>query len=121
SEYVTITQNPITLEETQMYQNLSKVILEIGHTNAEKIQGGLSMRAIEALGNRKKLLTTYEIVKEYDFYNEKNIKVLDLNNIDIDKSFFEMPYEQLDDTTYKKYSLESWIKNLIEGRKDFEN
>lgn len=121
SEYVTITQNPITLEETQMYQNLSKAILEIGHTNAEKIQGGLSMRAIEALGNRKKLLTTYEIVKEYDFYNEKNIKVLDLNNIDIDKSFFEMPYEELDDSICKKYSLKSWIKNLVEGRKDFEN
>ncbi len=113
SEYVNILNEFISLEEVKRLQNLSKTILEIGHTSFEKMQGGLSMRAIEALGSRKKLITTYNIVKEYDFYNEKNIKVLDLDNIEIDKSFFEIPYEELDDAIYKKYSLESWIKRLI--------
>ena len=57
----------------------SKIIVEIQRND----QIGLSFRIFEALGYRKKLVTTNTDVVNYDFYNPQNILVIDENNIEI--------------------------------------
>lgn len=115
SDYLEISKNSIPLDEVIKLQAESKVFLEIGHTSIERPQGGLSMRAIEALGNKKKLITTYSDIKEYDFYKESNIKILEGDNIDIDDEFFKSPYEDVGKEIYEKYSLKNWIMTLLKN------
>ena len=87
----------------------SKVIIDIEHQG----QVGLTMRTIEILGCKKKLLTTNKCIKEYDFYNKKNIYILDRNRPSFDMEFFNTPYEELDQSIYDKYSLENWLKTIF--------
>jgi hypothetical protein len=87
----------------------SKVILDINHPS----QFGLTMRTIECLGAEKKLITTNQNIKDYDFYNPNNILIIDRENINIDMSFFEKEYKGLSSEIYEKYSLNSWLKNIF--------
>ena len=49
----------------------SKAILDINHPS----QVGLTMRTFETLGANKKLITTNENIKIYDFFDKENIDV----------------------------------------------
>ena len=71
------------------------------------------MRTIESIGCQKKLLTTNKSIKEYDFYNENNICVIDRNNIELKKAFFLTPYEPIDKAIYEKYALKSWLNKIF--------
>ncbi|QHE53730.1 capsular biosynthesis protein CpsH [Pontibacillus sp. HMF3514] len=87
----------------------TKVVLDIQHPN----QTGLTMRTIEMIGMNKKLITTNQSIKEYDFYNPKNIEIINRHPSDIPKDFFNDPYEKLEDDIYIKYSIEYWIKEVL--------
>ena len=39
--------------------------------------------------------------------------VIDRNNIIIDKSFFDSPYEELEREIYEKYSIGNWLKTIF--------
>ena len=78
----------------------------------QKGQNGLTIRTIECLGAKRKLITTNVDIKNYDFYNEKNIYVYE-DNIDKDSIFFNSDYEDIDKNIYDKYSLTNWIKFII--------
>ena len=97
-------------EEIAKIVDASKVILDIQHPK----QTGLTMRTIEMIGMNKKIITTNESIKKYDFYNPNNISVIDRKNVKMDIKFFQNDYEPLDKSVYEKYSLESWIKEIIE-------
>ena len=91
--------------------NSTKYILDAPQAG----QNGLTMRTIECLGARKKLVTTNEDIKNYDFYDETNIYVFnEEDNIDFNSSFFTDGYKELPEKIYKKYSLKNWLKTLLE-------
>lgn len=113
SEYLTIQKESISIEETYKYMQQAKVIVEIGHYKEERKQGGLSFRAIEALGCKRKLITTYNLIKEYDFYDENNIKVISENDYAINDEFFNNKYIEIKDEIYKKYESKEWIKEIF--------
>lgn len=75
-------------------------------------QTGLTIRTIECLGAKRKLITTNKDVKKYDFYNPRNIYVYD-GEIDPNNEFFENDYEEVDEKIYKKYSLVNWISYML--------
>lgn len=112
SKNLTIIDKPISIDENYKLMKQSKIILEIG----DKInQGGLTFRAIDSLGLRKKLITNYDFIKNYEFYNSNNIYILK-ENIDEDiLEFFKKEYKPLPEKIYEKYSGEFWIKNIFEG------
>jgi hypothetical protein len=87
----------------------SNVILDINHPG----QKGLTMRTFESVGSAKKMITTNSEIIKYSFYNPKNILVIDRDEIEIDKTFFETKYEDLDDETYERASIEGWLKCLF--------
>lgn len=113
SEYIDIRKEKISLAQVYDYYSKSRCIVEIGHNSEKEKQGGLSFRAFEALGNRKKLITNYKFIKEYDFYNEENIFVIEDGNLDKINDFLIVPYKNLDDKLYKKYNSESWIREIL--------
>lgn len=87
----------------------SKIILDAQHPK----QTGLTMRTLETLGARRKLITTNTYVKEYDFYRPQNILVVDRNNPIIPQDFIESEFEELPSEIYNKYSLDSWLKTIF--------
>lgn len=87
----------------------SKIVLDIQHPK----QTGLTMRTIEMVGMNKKLITTNQTIKDYDFYNPQNISVVDRKNVVIDDEFLHTSYEPLSKEIYQKYSLQSWILEVL--------
>lgn len=80
--------------------------------SAQDGQIGLTIRVLEALGARKKLITTNTDIINYDFYREENIYVYN-GFIDLNAKFFKKPYTEIDVDVYRKYSLNSWLNELV--------
>jgi len=99
----------LTKEELIKKLERSKVVLDIQHPS----QTGLTMRTIEMIGAEKKIATTNERIKDYDFYSPNNILCLDRDNIKLNTSFFETEYEALDAGVYHSYSVEGWLEDVF--------
>lgn len=80
--------------------------------SAQEGQLGLTIRVIEALGAKKKLITTNEDVINYDFYCEENIYVYKGGGFDFSSPFFTKPYKQIDKNIYDRYSLRAWLAEM---------
>lgn len=91
----------------EVYAN-SKCILD--STQAGQI--GLTMRAIEALGAKKKLITTNADIVNYDFYRPENVYVYN-GTFDFSSSFFTKPYVPVDEKVYESYSLKNWLSEIL--------
>lgn len=102
-----ICHDPLSFEQIVYYYNQSKAILDITYEN----QNGLSMRTIESVGLKKKLVTNNYSVKEYPFYTDSNVFLLSNQNT-ISKEWFEQPYN-LDDNIRKNYSIHHWTEILL--------
>ena len=100
----------VPFSESYKYYLDSKIILDIAHSNQE----GLSFRPYEAMGLRKKLITTNKSIVNYDFYNPNNIFLIeDVNNIVIPEEFFKSDYEDIDPSVRDKYYIKNWINKII--------
>ncbi len=88
---------------------ISNIIIDIQHPK----QTGLTMRCFEALGARKKLITTNKYIKDYDFYNQNNILIVDRQHPVIPKDFINTPFESIDPIIYNKYSISSWVDQIF--------
>lgn len=76
-------------------------------------QSGLTIRTIEALGAKRKLITTNADIIHYDFYCENNILIYD-DSFDVRSAFFSTDYKDLPEEIYSKYSLNNWLKSILE-------
>lgn len=76
-------------------------------------QNGLTIRTFEAVGMRKKLITTNPNIKNYDFYNPSNILIIDREDPFVPRSFLDKPFEPLAEEIYEKYSVHSWLKEIL--------
>lgn len=99
---------PLQDEEMNSIYCESKCVLD----SAQAGQLGLTIRVLEALGAKKKLITTNEDVVNYDFYSEDDIYVYDGKFFDFNSPFFQKPYKQIDKKVYEKYSLRNWFREM---------
>ena len=76
--------------------------------------GGLSLRTFEAVGYRKKLITTNAAVKEYDFYHPDNFFVWDGQSFKGIDEFLATPYHDTGNTLRQKYSFGNWIRYILQ-------
>lgn len=76
-------------------------------------QSGLTMRTIEVFGAKRKLITTNNQIKKYDFYDEQNIMLIGFDFKSIDLTFFDTPYKEAPEDMYEKYSLSWWIDDVF--------
>lgn len=100
---------PLSVPETVDVVAKSRVVIDIQHPK----QTGLTMRSIEMIGAERKLITTNESIKNYDFYSVKNICIIDRNKPVVDKSFWEADYEPIAPELYHKYSIDGWIEDIF--------
>lgn len=75
-------------------------------------QTGLTIRTIECLGAKRKLITTNSDVVNYDFYCENNIYVFN-GIINQNSPFFISAYKELPRSVYEKYSLRRWLETML--------
>ena len=85
----------------------SRSILDI----AQNGQDGYSMRVMEAIFLNKKLITTNKYVRDSIFYDENNILIIDLDDINHLKirEFFQLEFHPYSETVRDYYSFEKWI------------
>lgn len=95
------------MEMNEIYES-ARCVLD----SAQDGQFGLTIRVIEALGAKKKLITTNEDIVNYDFYRPENIYVYK-GKIDLDNIFFKEDYKDIESNLYKKYSLKKWLSIII--------
>ena len=105
-----------------MCQN-SKAVLDLAHEQ----QQGLTMRTMETLGIKRKLVTNNIYLRDYEFYNETNNVILtdlaakcDHAEETGDYSAFVLPGSEWldkpyaeDETIRQRYSIHAWIDNLF--------
>lgn len=85
----------------------SKCVIDI----VQKRQHGLTLRPIEAMFQKKKLLTNCTSISRYDFYNPNNIFIWGVDSIERLFEFLVSPYEEVSDSIKKKYDINTWINS----------
>lgn len=108
-KYSKISYRSLSQDEVIRFVHNSNCIIDINHIN----QSGLTMRSIEALGSKKKLITTNLDIKNYDFYNINNIAIIERTNPVIPPNFLNHKYQQVSTAIYQKYSLRGWLDEIF--------
>lgn len=101
------------IEIVEIYKN-SFSVLDIN----KPFQNGLTMRTFEAMASEKKILTTNFDIKNYPFFCEENIHILDRNNLKIDSGFFNSKFKKISPELLEMMSLDSWINCLFVKEQD---
>jgi len=91
------------------YMGRCRVSLDAQHP----AQTGLTMRTLEVLGANRKLITTNQDIKSYDFYREENIMVVNRNKPSLEFDFIKTPYSEIPPEIYEKYSLQGWVDDIF--------
>ncbi|KQT15255.1 hypothetical protein ASG31_15095 [Chryseobacterium sp. Leaf404] len=91
------------------YYKNTKAILDL----QRDAQSGLSFRVFEAMALEKKYITDNQNISTYDFYNPENILILNKDFSNVEKSFFEKPYQKLPQEIYYKYTLDHWVNTVF--------
>lgn len=91
------------------YYAESRIQIDMQHPK----QTGLTMRTIETLGAKKKLITTNADVVNYDFFRPGNILVVDRTNPEITKEFIDAPWQDIPEEIYRKYSISFWLNTIF--------
>ena len=76
---------------------------------------GLTLRPMEALFYKKKLITNYKDIVNYDFYDKENIFLLGKDDVNKLVEFINSPYKEIDPRIVDFYRYESWLKRIENG------
>lgn len=109
SEKIKIKHYSLSLEETNDIYDKSKIIVDYTHPD----QKGFTMRTIESIGHKCKLITNNRNILEADFYNQENVLLYDGYEIEIPAEFVSKPYAEIADHTHQKYSLTAFVDDLL--------
>lgn len=99
--------NSLTFEDNIAHINKTKTLLEIVKEN----QTGLTMRTLESLCFKKKLITNNKNIENYEFYSPKNIFILGKDeNIE---AFLQCNFDDSIKFDKSNYLIDAWLeKNL---------
>lgn len=100
-----IKTKPLTIKDTYNIYSQTKIVID--YTNEK--QNGLTMRTIEAIGNQTKLVTNNSKILKEEIFDKANITIYSNTDIIIPENLSEDP--KIKDT--KKYSLNSWVNEII--------
>jgi len=94
------------INETQK----SKVIIEI----LQEGQTGPSLRCMESIFLKKKLITTNKSIVDYDFYNPHNIFIYGKDDARQFIDFVNSPYMEISQQIIDGYKFEKWLERITE-------
>ena len=96
------------------YLKRAKIIIDIEHPE----QAGLTSRTLEMLGAKKKIITTNIHIKEYDFYDEQNVLIIDRDSPQIPLGFLNSNYKDVSEDIRFKYSIRGWLTEIFKTADD---
>ncbi len=108
-KHLDTTPQNMSYQENLRFAFNSKILLDVPTVQHK----GLSFRVFEALGFDKKLITTNQDIKRYDFYHPNNIFVWGGQPFEGLQAFLETPYVKPDSSIKEKYGFNRWIGNLL--------
>lgn len=79
----------------------------------QKGQVGTTMRTMEAIFNKKKLISNNHRLKEYDFYTPDNIFIVTKENLRDIPNFLRIPYVPIENEILNKYMLKNNIEEIV--------
>lgn len=79
-------------------------------------QFGLTMRTMEALAMKKKLITNNPRIKDYPFYSRENIFIWGEDDVFTIKNFLEAPYENVEESVINDFDVNNWIKKILSNQ-----
>lgn len=100
---------PLSHRRAMAINAQSRAILDFPHPQ----QSGLTMRAIEAVGARNKLITTAAEVLAYDFYAPGRVSVVSGVDPRVDAAFIRAAAPPLDESIRARYSLDRWLSEVL--------
>jgi hypothetical protein len=102
---------PLLYSEVVKHINMSKAVLEI----MSEYQTGLTLRAMESIFLKVKLITDNVSIINYDFYNSKNIFVLGKDDISNIINFLTSPYVDIENEILEKYLVSNWLNGFTKN------
>ncbi|NCB77071.1 MAG: hypothetical protein EOM42_08270 [Negativicutes bacterium] len=99
----------VSYSEIINYISQSKCIVELQDPG----QDGLTLRAMEALFFRKKLLTDNPEVRKCDFYRQENIFIWGQDEERRLADFLEAPYAAVPEEIVRRYTWEAWLDRFF--------
>jgi hypothetical protein len=103
---------PLPYRKLMDLNRRTTVIVDLPHA----AQSGLTMRAIEAVGLGKKLMTTASDVVHYDFFSNDNIQLLRADDLRLDRAFIRNPAVPVPEAIRHRYSLDAWLEDVFRLR-----
>lgn len=100
---------PKTKAEIAILTARSRIVVDI----ERPVQRGYTIRAIEVLRAGRKLITTNPEMANADFYNPANIAIVDRKAPKFSEEFLHMPYEPPPAEILQRYSLDSWLDEVM--------
>lgn len=105
-KYVRNSKDVISYQENIINIESSICIVDI----VQKKQSGLTLRPLEALFYKKKLITNFKDIKKYDFYNPNNIFIIGDDDWDKLENFLNEPFKSISLNILRKYEINNWIQ-----------
>lgn len=122
---VTVDFHIISMESNDNRKYVEKIYMEydevISHIRKSKAvveivqdgQNGLTARALEAMFFETKLITSNKEIRNFNFYNSRNIFIIGEDNNDSLDTFLHMPFESIDRKKLYPYDANGWINNFM--------
>lgn len=92
--------------------NRSKALLDI----VTDKNYGLTLRPLEALYFKKKLVTNFKDIKGETFYSKENIFILGDDDLSALKEFIESPFVEISEKILDQYTSKAWYLKFFEKR-----
>ena len=103
----------IPYENVLDYIGKSRAILHL----LDGAQNGITIRMLESLIHKVKLITDYTSIVKYDFYNPNNIFILGKDDMRNLRHFLDTPYEDVQSDFYKHAFFNQMLDEIINGCK----
>lgn len=102
----------LTYSEVLKFISQSRAILELYQNN----QTGLTLRSMESIFFKRKLITNNPTIKTYDFYCKDNIFIIGEDDINFIKEFVQSPYKEISTEIVLEYDFSSWLNRVVSNK-----
>lgn len=99
---------PIPYNKYLIYLSKAKVLVDISPIG----QTGLTVRTMESIFFKKKLITNVKKIKLQPFYKKENIFIIDEDREDQLKQFVNSPYVPIDKSIVDSYDFNNWLERF---------
>ncbi len=96
-------------EDVQAMQANARAIMEL----MPAPDADITMRTLDSLILKRKLITDAKEIKERDYYNPNNVFVIGDDPADALEEFLNKQYVPISEDIVKRYTLDEWVKRIV--------